>query len=103
RRHTRFSRDWSSDVCSSDLYIILVILFVSLCYLIFTSANIVLSNDLSLPKGIKQADSQYRLVLITRDMDTTFWNKVGIGALRQAEKEGASLEMWGSYSNNPEE
>src|SRR5690606_41033565 len=21
RRHTRFSRDWSSDVCSSDLYI----------------------------------------------------------------------------------
>src|SRR5690606_40833785 len=24
RRHTRFSRDWSSDVCSSDLYLILV-------------------------------------------------------------------------------
>src|SRR5207302_2896179 len=23
RRHTRFSRDWSSDVCSSDLWIIL--------------------------------------------------------------------------------
>src|SRR5690606_39560602 len=22
RRHTRFSRDWSSDVCSSDLYLI---------------------------------------------------------------------------------
>src|SRR5690606_39807970 len=22
RRHTRFSRDWSSDVCSSDLYFI---------------------------------------------------------------------------------
>src|SRR5690606_40533900 len=22
RRHTRFSRDWSSDVCSSDLFII---------------------------------------------------------------------------------
>src|SRR5690606_9942035 len=22
RRHTRFSRDWSSDVCSSDLYIV---------------------------------------------------------------------------------
>src|SRR5690606_41199952 len=24
RRHTRFSRDWSSDVCSSDLVILLV-------------------------------------------------------------------------------
>src|SRR2546429_4700404 len=26
RRHTRCSRDWSSDVCSSDLYLIWVIL-----------------------------------------------------------------------------
>src|SRR5690606_40680138 len=25
RRHTRFSRDWSSDVCSSDLCVITVI------------------------------------------------------------------------------
>src|SRR5690606_39773234 len=25
RRHTRFSRDWSSDVCSSDLSVILVV------------------------------------------------------------------------------
>src|SRR5690606_39346773 len=23
RRHTRFSRDWSSDVCSSDLFVVL--------------------------------------------------------------------------------
>src|SRR5690606_40274398 len=26
RRHTRFSRDWSSDVCSSDLILLLVLL-----------------------------------------------------------------------------
>src|SRR5690606_39379163 len=25
RRHTRFSRDWSSDVCSSDLALLLVL------------------------------------------------------------------------------
>jgi ribose transport system substrate-binding protein len=85
------------------MYILLVIVFVSLCYLIFVSANIVFSNDLILPKAKKQTDSQYRLVLITRDMDTMFWNKVGISASRQAEKEGASLEIWGSFSNNPEE
>jgi ribose transport system substrate-binding protein len=85
------------------MYIVLGIVFVSLCYLIFVSANIVFSNDLALPKAKKQADSHYRLVFITRDMDTTFWNKVGIGASKQAEKEGASLEIWGSYSNNPEE
>src|SRR5690606_40913442 len=29
RRHTRFSRDWSSDVCSSDLKH----LFITLCFL----------------------------------------------------------------------
>ena len=85
------------------MYIILGIVFVSLCYLIFVSANIVFSNDLALPKTNKKADSQYRLVLITRDMDTTFWNKVGRGASKQAVKEGASLEIWGSYSNNSEQ
>src|SRR5690606_41068050 len=30
RRHTRFSRDWSSDVCSSDLYLLGVGIYSSL-------------------------------------------------------------------------
>src|SRR5690606_39963985 len=30
RRHTRFSRDWSSDVCSSDLALVLLIVTASL-------------------------------------------------------------------------
>lgn len=85
------------------MYITLGIVFVSLCYLIFVSANIVFRNDLELPNAKKQTDSQYRLVFITRDMDTTFWNKVGSGAARQAEIEGASLEIWGSYSSNLDE
>ncbi|MDZ5473638.1 sugar ABC transporter substrate-binding protein [Bacillus sp. 31A1R] len=85
------------------MYIVLGIVFVSLCYLIFVTANIVFSNDLELPKAKKVTDTGYRLVFITRDMDTTFWNKVSKGAAEQAEKEGASLEIWGSYSNNPEE
>src|SRR5207302_8351319 len=29
RRHTRFSRDWSSDVCSSDLVPILVLVLIA--------------------------------------------------------------------------
>src|SRR5690606_12092595 len=28
RRHTRFSRDWSSDVCSSDLFILKIALII---------------------------------------------------------------------------
>src|SRR5690606_39977405 len=37
RRHTRFSRDWSSDVCSSDLWnsTIKLILFPSISRFIF--------------------------------------------------------------------
>jgi ribose transport system substrate-binding protein len=85
------------------MYTLIGIVIVSLCYLIFVSANIVFSNDLALPKAQMQPESPYRLVFITRDMDTTFWNKVGSGALRQAVEEGASLEIWGSYSNNTEE
>src|SRR5256884_8032608 len=30
RRHTRCSRDWSSDVCSSDLYRVVVLLYAAL-------------------------------------------------------------------------
>src|SRR5690606_40689170 len=30
RRHTRFSRDWSSDVCSSDLFYCVRIMYLNL-------------------------------------------------------------------------
>lgn len=44
-----------------------------------------------------------RLVLITQDTETPFWDQVGNGALEQAKKEGASLEIWGSYGDNQED
>lgn len=56
-----------------------------------------------MPKFIEQEKLQYRLVLITQDTETPFWNKVGSGAMEQARKEGASLEIWGSYGNNHED
>src|SRR5207302_2905610 len=37
RRHTRFSRDWSSDVCSSDLLRIDYPLLIAACALAFIS------------------------------------------------------------------
>lgn len=59
--------------------------------------------EFELPQAVSQKESQYRLVLITHDMDTPFWDKVGNAALQQAKKEGVSLEIWGSYANNNEE
>ena len=84
-------------------YPLLAIVIVALCYLILVSANIVFNDEYAVPKPYKEQDSKYRLVLITRDVDTAFWSKVGAGALRKATEEGASLEIWGGYRNNTEE
>lgn len=36
-------------------------------------------------------------------METPFWNKVGKGALNEAQELEASLEVWGSYDSNQED
>ena len=56
-----------------------------------------------MPKTSTLNDDQSRIVLITQELETPFWNKVGEGAMEQAAKEGASLEVWGSYGNNQED
>ncbi|OBZ14341.1 sugar ABC transporter substrate-binding protein [Bacillus sp. FJAT-27264] len=43
---------------------------------------------------------QYRLVLITRDQDTPFWDQVSYGAKKEAKKDGANIEVWGSYGED---
>ncbi len=83
--------------------IIVTSIFFSLCYLTFVSAEKVLRHDWQLPEPIEESQSQYRLVVITRDMETPFWNKVGNGAIEEANKNGASLEVWGSYDRNQED
>src|SRR5690606_40192076 len=40
RRHTRFSRDWSSDVCSSDLLVIIIGMVASM--FLFVVPNLLL-------------------------------------------------------------
>src|SRR5690606_40209348 len=44
RRHTRFSRDWSSDVCSSDLV---------------TATNFILSSDKRLKQNFNSLGNGY--------------------------------------------
>src|SRR5690606_41082291 len=39
RRHTRFSRDWSSDVCSSDLYTSKILIAYLKCLKVETMDN----------------------------------------------------------------
>lgn len=55
------------------------------------------------PELQQRAEDRYRLVLITQDLGTPFWNKVGEGAEAEAEKLGANLEIWGTYGEDRED
>jgi ribose transport system substrate-binding protein len=74
-----------------------------LCYFTAASALKVFHSDWKLPHTSDQSKSKYRLVLITQELDTPFWDKVGEGALMQAKKEGVSLEVWGSYGHDQDD
>lgn len=79
------------------------IVCLALCFFTFVSAGKAFRSDWQLPQTTVPEQNQYRLVLITQERETRFWEKVGSGALKQAQKDGASLEVWGSYGKNQEE
>ncbi|MDQ0154041.1 sugar ABC transporter substrate-binding protein [Robertmurraya andreesenii] len=83
--------------------IVLCLVILILCYFTFVSAEAVFRSEWQVPKTVSENQKQPRLVLITQDTETPFWDKVGHGAMEQAKKEGASLEIWGSYGNNHED
>ncbi|KUP03924.1 sugar ABC transporter substrate-binding protein [Bacillus coahuilensis m2-6] len=74
-----------------------------LFYFTLTSAVHVFQTDWQLPQKKKKDDDQIRLVLITQELETPFWDKVAYGASTKAMEEGAILEVWGSYGSNEEE
>lgn len=76
---------------------------IILCFFTFRSAEKVFQSDWDLPGASDSKKEQYRLVLITKELETPFWDKVGLGALSEAKKKKASLEVWGSYGGNQEE
>lgn len=88
-------RKWS-------IAIVLSLIGLTLCYCTFVSARDAFRSDLALPESSGKA-ADYRLVLITQELETTFWDQVGQGALEQAEREGVSLKVWGSYGSNHED
>ncbi|WP_423408842.1 sugar ABC transporter substrate-binding protein [Heyndrickxia sp. MSNUG] len=83
--------------------ILLSFLIIVLFYFTCSSAVKVFRFDWEMPETAASKETPYRLVLITQELDTPFWDKVGAGAQRQAKDEGASLEVWGSYGKNQED
>lgn len=83
--------------------LILFALIVIFSYLTIVSATKAFRSTSVMPAKLPSAPESIRLVLITQELDTPFWNKVGQGALKQAKEEDAQLEVWGSYGNNQED
>lgn len=83
--------------------ITIIAMTLMLCY--FTSASIVklYRAGSPMPAALQEQEVPYRLVLITQEMDTPFWDLVGDSALAEAEKQGISLQIWGSYGSNEDD
>ncbi|PWV99769.1 ribose transport system substrate-binding protein [Paenibacillus cellulosilyticus] len=83
---------------------ILGLICIILIYFTSLSAGKVFRSEVKLPPRTPVSDQpEYRLVLITQELETPFWNKVSQGAQEEAEKDGASIEVWGSYDKNEED
>ena len=83
--------------------LILVALIIIFSYLTIVSATKALRSTSDMSANLPFAPDSIRLVLITKELDTPFWNKVGQGAMKQAKEENVQLEVWGSYGNNQDD
>ncbi len=80
-----------------------VIICVVLFYFTIKSSVDVFYADWQLPEKSVDESIHNRIVLITQELDTPFWEKVSAGAKEQAQKDGARLEVLGSYGGNQED
>lgn len=85
------------------IVLLLGIIGAVLIWFTSVSAYKVFRADWRLPQTPLQQSAEYRLVLITRELETPFWDKVASGAREEAAKHGAMLEVWGSYNNDSDE
>ncbi|MFD2332763.1 sugar ABC transporter substrate-binding protein [Cohnella sp. GCM10020058] len=85
----------------------LLILIGALCavllYFTVQSADRVFRSDRQLPQTRAGQEARYRVVLITQELDTPFWNQVAVGAKAEAKANGASIEVWGSYNKDQDD
>src|SRR5690606_39421706 len=82
RRHTRFSRDWSSDVCSSDLVSEFVIAIgnpLGLSYSHTTTFGIISSLRTPVPVSLSFGQVDWEMELIQTDAAINRGNSGEIG------------------------
>ena len=74
-----------------------------LFYYTLESAVEVFGSNGQLPEESHEELIDKRIILITQELETPFWDQVSVGAKQQAKQDGARLEIWGSYGNNQED
>ncbi|MBP3953302.1 sugar ABC transporter substrate-binding protein [Bacillus suaedae] len=83
--------------------VVTAIICMFLFYLTLKSVLNVFDPGWQLPEASDEELIDNRIVLITQELDTPFWDQVSAGAMKQAEDDGARLEIWGSYGNNQDD
>src|SRR5690606_40255140 len=101
-RHTRFSRDWSSDVCSSDLYVWDPAADVQLdwqhCYDRIFDTNIVLDNlDVVSLGGMTEIQKEH---IKGAALFVRAWNYLQLAQLFRSEERRVGKECRGEVQSS---
>src|SRR5690625_2968258 len=86
-----------------SIIVLLIALFIFLSYFMLTSLVRVMRSDWQEPLPIDLTKQKYRLVLISQDIDTPFWEEVIKGAESQAIQDQHMIEVLGNYGRNEED
>src|SRR5690554_436027 len=86
------------------LLIVLLLLgcVVSLIFTVYYFVKVFHSEVVN--PGLEDIENiSYRIVVITQEMDSPFWNQVERGALSAGEELNVGVEFWGTYRSNLED
>lgn len=85
------------------MIILITIVFIFLSYFTLTALVRVVRSDWQEPLPIDRTEQKYRLVLISQNIDTPFWEAVIEGAESRATQDNVMIEVLGNYGSNEED
>lgn len=84
------------------IFLLLLGCVVSLCFTVYYFVK-VFHSEVAIPGSEGIEEIPYRIVVISQEMDSPFWNQVERGALSAGEELNVSVEFWGTYRSNMED
>lgn len=86
-------------------FLVFLLLLCCVISLVFTIIYFikVFHSEVVVPGEVDIGYSPYRIVVISQEMDSPFWNQVERGALSAGDKLQVGVEFWGTYRANMED